>query len=385
MKQLESIYRATFLATALAVVTGLTACGGGGGGGSANTFTASCSDGTTKTSSVSQADAQSQCSTASTALSTNTPTANYASSDKLNVFNQLNADRLRCGFGSMQQNTKLDTAAQGHSDYMALNTLDPTHTQTSSLLGFTGTTLTDRLAAAGYSYTIASEALNRVDYGTWFTQGGSVFPQSATPLAATNNLRRLYSTVYHLSGLMSGYREVGIGVSIKDTTGGGYTSFLKYVVIEEGTPSTQLNQRIASDALVTFPCEGVSGLNPYFGPENPNPFPSVDLSATPYGTPVYLMSAIGTNLTVTSSSITQRGVGPVPTTQVNTTNDPMASGSLDRLASNQVFVVPTTHLANNATYDVVLSGTNSGLITATNPTGSFTRSFSFQTGTYTSD
>jgi len=371
----------------LIVAAGLTACGGGGGGGAGapNTFTAACSDGTTKTSSVSQTDAQNQCSAASTALSTNTPTASYSSTDKLNVFNQLNSDRLRCGFGSIQQNAKLDVAAQGHADYMAMNNSSPTHTQTNGSPGFTGVTTGDRLASAGYAYSYADENLTASNYGTWYTNSGSVFPVSPTEVTARNMLRKLYSSVYHLEGLMSGVRELGLGIALKDNSGGGYTSFTKYLVAELGTQTGQLNQRIASDAMASFPCEGTSGLNPFFGSEDPNPFPAVDLNATPYGTPVYLMSAVGTTLTVTSSTITQRGVGSVATTQLNTSNDPQASGSLIRLASNQVFVIPTTHLADNATYDVVLSGTNTGLITSSNPTGAFSRSFSFQTGTYISD
>lgn len=382
MKQVKSIHRAIFLATTAAVITGLTACGGGGGGGgSANTFTASCSDGTTKTSSVSQADAQSQCSTASTALSTNTPTANYASTEKLNVFNQLNADRLRCGFGSVQQNLKLDVAAQGHADYLALNNVTVGHTQTVGNLGFTGTTIADRFTAAGYQYSFGSEVVGIKAYGTWYsTNNTSPYPYSATAASAMNSFRVLYATVYHLIGLMDGQRDMGIGVSTRDTSGGGYTSALKLVVIDQGTQTGQANQQFASDAVQTFPCEGISGLNPLFGAETPDPFPNVDHNTTAYGQPVYVTTAPGTTVTLTTGTITLRGGSAVPTTQLTRANDPQRE-----ILSNQVLLVPTVGLASNATYDVLLIGTNTGLVTPTNPTGSFTRSFSFQTGTYTSD
>jgi uncharacterized protein YkwD len=381
MKQLETIYRATFLASALAVVTGLTACGGGGGGGSANTFTASCSDGTTKTSSVSQADAQSQCSAASTALSTNTPTANYVSTDKLNVFNQLNADRLRCGFGSVQQNLKLDVAAQGHADYLALNNVTVGHTQTVGSPGFTGATIADRFTAAGYTYSFGSEVIGISAYGTWYsTNNTTPYPYSPTAVSAMNSFRGLYATAYHLIALMGGQREIGIGVSTRDTSGGGATAALKLVAIDQGTQSGQANQQFASDAVQTFPCEGISGLRPLFGSESPDPFPNVDHNTTAYGQPVYVTTAPGTTVTLTTGTITLRGGSAVPTTQLTNSNDPQRE-----ILSNQVLLFPTVGLASNATYDVVLVGTNSGLVTPANPTGAFTRSFSFQTGTYTSD
>ncbi|WP_194945658.1 hypothetical protein [Limnohabitans sp. DM1] len=134
------------------------------------------------------------------------------------------------------------------------------------------------------------------------------------------------------------------------------------------------------DALATYPCAGVTSVVPIFGGESPDPFPDVDRLLTPYGQPVYLMSSNGTTLTLASWQITQRGGASVPVTVLTKENDPHK-----RLTANQVFVVPTQRLANNSTYDVVLSGTNSGMISSANPTGSFNRIFSFTTGTFTSE
>ena len=175
--------------------------------------------------------------------------------------------------------------------------------------------------------------------------------------------------------------DVGIGVSKFSQNDSG-SDFAKTLNIDFGIPKSIsiLGQQMAQSSLATYPCEGISGVNPVFGSEDPNPFPSVNIDVTPYGQPVYLMSANGTALTLNSGSIKLRGGSEVPATNLNKDNDPNR-----RLASNQVFLVPTQRLADNSTYDVVLTGTNTGMVSTTNPTGYFSRTFSFTTGTFTSE
>ena len=90
------------------------------------------------------------------ALITSVPAPVYASSDpfateKIAVFNRLNDDRARCGFGKVAQNVLLDKAAQAHADYIANNKLAPTHFQTQGKQGFTGVDPADRLTVFGYN------------------------------------------------------------------------------------------------------------------------------------------------------------------------------------------------------------------------------------------
>jgi hypothetical protein len=134
------------------------------------------------------------------------------------------------------------------------------------------------------------------------------------------------------------------------------------------------------DSLATYPCAGITSAVPLFGPENPDPFPNVDRTVTPYGQPIYLLSSSGTTITLTNGTITRKGGAGVPVTVLTKDNDP-----IKRLTSNQVFLVPTERLADNSTYDVVLSGTNTGMVSVSNPTGFFSRTFSFTTGTFTSE
>jgi hypothetical protein len=108
----------------------------------------------------------------------------------------------------------------------------------------------------------------------------------------------------------------------------------------------------------------------------PDPFPLVSFDITPYGQPVYVTSGPNTTIALTSGTITLKNGAAVPTTTLTAANDPQ-----HRLLSNQVFLVPTTRLADNSEYVVELSGTSSGLISTNNPNGTFTKSFTFSTGT----
>lgn len=299
----------------------------------------------------------------------------YAS-EKTDVFNRLNADRARCGFGKLAQNTLLDQAAQNHADYHALNKLSPTHRQTTGLPGFTGVDQWARLDFVGYNRgPTLSENLAQDVYGPIFTDTNSpnafLFSRTETPAMVT--LRDLYATVYHLVGLMWPSKEVGLGVSTHATSA---QDGAKTVVFNLGTQATTVQQTLASSTVATFPCEGTTGVSTVFLGETPDPFPNVNRNLTPYGQPVYVVSGPDTTLTLTSGTITLRGGSQVPTTVMNRGSDPAGL-----LQASQIFLVPTVRLADNATYDVVMTGTSTGLMGPANPTGAWSKSFSFTTGT----
>lgn len=306
-------------------------------------------------------------------LVTTVPTPVYLgayASEKLAVFNLLNDSRARCGFGKLAQNSKLDTAAQNHADYIALNKAY-SHFETAGNPGFTGVTPTARFESLGYGFSYGNENLAQVRWGAWYS-GSPDF--SMTELSATNNLRGLLATVYHLSGLMERTTEIGLGISNFQF---GTDSNGKSLIIDTGVPSgNRTGQLISSDAIETFPCYGMAGVNPVFGEEYPDPFPSVNRALTPYGQPVFVTSGPGTTITLTAGTMIERGGAVVPTTVLTAANDPKT-----KLLVNQVFLVPQVRLADNAIYDVSLSGTSTGKISSSNPTGAWTKTFAFSTGT----
>lgn len=311
------------------------------------------------------------------------PTNDPYASEKVAVFNRLNDDRARCGFGKVAQNTKLDQAAQAHADYLALNKLQNGHTELENSPGFTGKTAGERMTHANYSYSAANEILTDQLFGLFF-QGTEY---STFELPSTNTLKDLYASIYHLSGAFSSSTEVGIGVSVHANSA---IAHVKTVEILLSTPAnlSSNGQQIEKTEIATFPCEGISGLMPKFGPEMPNPFPNVDLGANPYGHPVYLLARNGNSLTLKSGSMQTTDGAIIPTIIFSNDNDPQCSingNPLVCVKNNQSFLVPTTRLQDNTTYKVHLEGTNSGLISPSNATGSFVRDFSFTTGTFTSE
>src|SRR5437016_3720050 len=65
-------------------------------------------------------------------------------------FNWFNFRRQQLAMPTLQRNGLIDTASFAHSRYQALNNTI-THDETAGLPGFTGSTIPDRLAAAGYT------------------------------------------------------------------------------------------------------------------------------------------------------------------------------------------------------------------------------------------
>lgn len=319
---------------------------------------------------------------ASGSLVTNVPDAVYPANDafameKLAVFKQLNDDRARCGFGKVAQSALLDQAAQLHANYLASNKSNPTQYETEGLPSFVGFDPSARLTGVGYKYSYWGEIISQQVWGSSYA--GSI--HGLVEKSAINNLRILYGTVYHLAGAMRFTTELGIGISRFNQNSAGSAN-AKMLVINSAVPESMnpLGQQISQDALVTFPCQGISGVIPIFSGEDPDPFPDLDWEKAPYGQPVYLMGASGTTLSLTSGSITLRGGASVPVAVLTKDKDPQ-----QRLQGHQIFLVPTQKLADHSTYDVVLVGTNSGMVSATNPTGAFSRNFSFTTSTFTSD
>lgn len=345
----------------------LAACGGGGGAGSStdNGSQGNSGSGSGGNSSGNTAD-----------LVANVAPASYSGSyatEKAAVFALLNAYRSQCGFGMLQQNSLLDQAAQSHAQYSRV--AQQGHSETSGVAGFTGVSPADRVTATGYAWSSVGELLSILVWGQGVSGNVTNDLVSVTELSATANLKGLLNAPYHLAGAMSMHRDVGIGIH----NSGSLDIYSKPLNINVATPLNASLQRIAGDSVATFPCNGTTGLDPVFASESPDPFPDVNRNITPYGQPVYVMTAAGSTVTLDAvrSTITPRGGVALPTRLLTQSNDPNA-----RLASNQVFLMPTTRLADNMTYDVVLNGTLSTLVTDTNPTGTWSRAFTFYTGTF---
>ena len=283
-------------------------------------------------------------------------TPSYAAgSEELAAFNRLNNERGSCGFGTLKQDTRLDQAARAHADWMLRNNVY-SHTESASYpTGFTGINPWDRTAFAGYPTTYYTNELIAFGSNTITTGRGE------------KGVRELLAGVYHAIGSLRPMKDVGI--SVRAPADVGASTVLVPTEIVTGT--TDGYQMLASDEVVTYPCQGTTGTEYQLPDEDPNPVPGRNLGTTPLGHPIIVMARLGRTLSLTSASMHRVSDG-----QAVVMRDPVtgASDPNGRLTNDpQIgYVLPDEPLQPNTAYQVALSGTNNGV--------AFQKTFTFTTG-----
>lgn len=322
----------TFAALAATLV--IAACGGGGGGSSPT-------------------PAPTPTPTPSGALQTSIPAPTYAvGSAELAVFNIVNAHRDKCGFGLIAQNAQLDTAAGWHANYMRLRLNEgivPGHDEEPAKSGFTAATGPERAQRAGFAGSSIGEYI-------------SFASLNPGPQAGDELVHNMLATVYHTPGMLDAYRMVGVSVAYADALAPLPFSVLAWQPgLSTGTASQD------PQAIVTFPCEGTTGVRAAMVGEDPDPFTKIGLQAGPnIGHPIYVRGPSGNVVKVATASVREAGGGPVSVVLYHSSDDPRGF-----LSSNQAFVIPTQPLKAATSYDVSLTGT-----LGTQP---WSRSFRFST------
>ena len=289
------------------------------------------------------------------------PVTYAAGSEDLAAFNLLNLEREHCGFGNLTQNAQLDAAARAHADYQIFNNLISHVEVAGNPNGFTGVLPSDRIAAAGYAG--AGAVTDEIAGFIGTTQKTGLGEQA---------LRNLLNAPYHLQGLMSGFRDVGLSVrSGLDTGTGSATVILQIDAAFKKSVGPQL---LAATAVHTYPCEGTSGVNRRLTNEEPNPVPGRNLSTTPLGSSIYVAVRVGNVLNISSASMIQIGTGQSVTLRapITAANDPYGPCAAGCFQPHQAYVVADAPLLASTPYQVSINGTNNGI--------AFTRSFTFTTG-----
>lgn len=326
---------------ALAVAGTLSACGGGG------SSTADAGGGATTTTTV--ATTTTTTLPASTLVSMVLPATYGAATPKQAAYEHLNALRGSCGFGLLQQDARVDIAAQGHADYLAThNLIGHFEDQVNYPAGFIGTTIADRYAYASYG----------------FSTGGEVAAMESARFGmdiGTTNTAVLMTGPYHGIAMLAGSRDIGIGLSAI----GGRNRF----VMNFGTATGVGRQMVAGNVVATYPCSGSTGLlTRTYADESPAPIPGRNLQTTPIGHPIYLKVRNGQNLVLTSVDLREVGAGaPVAIAATLTGSD-----STGLVSNSEAIVLPNAPLNPNANYRFQATGTNNGQ--------GFTVDFTFTTG-----
>ena len=344
----------TRLLSVLALAALLSACGGGSDGDSALPVATPAQAATTPASP-----------NPSLVITPGAPPAYAPGSEELAAYTLLNAERGRCGFGLLAANAALDAAAKSHADYLIINSQN-SHLQNATQFpeGFTGTDPSARVRAQGYA-----DLGGVTDEFAFFTSSRPPLPKRGIGVLG---IRGLLNAPYHLNGLMTGYRDVGIAVRSNEDTGKGQEGV--FVQINAAYTASAGPQLLGSSDVQTYPCEGTSGVNRQLTNETPNPVPGRDLRTAPLGSTVYIAVRQGNRLTISSAAMTRAGTGEAvalrqPVTSANDPYGPCLSGCF---GPHQAYVVPDAPLLPDTAYTVMLSGTNNGT--------AFSRSFTFSTG-----
>jgi len=282
-----------------------------------------------------------------------TTTATYVpGSAELGAFTVLQKARSSCGFGAITRNTQLDAASLAHAKYLvdlslASGTSIIKHTETLGDPGFTGADHGTRAIHQGYIYGALAEILEATNWD--YSQQPS-FPSMEE--RGANSMRNLMNTVYHLSGAMYEGRDVGMGAymdtqKITSTTWREEYRFGALV----GYRHTASPIVLGAGQVATYPCANSTNIPPSFAPayESPNPFPGYS-SAQLVGPPIYIKVDDGQVLSNVSATVSRNGVA-VATVVLNFSNDPHTV-----IQRNEVFVVPSSQLLANSSYQVTLSG-----------------------------
>ena len=230
--------------------------------------------------------------------------------------------------------------------------------------GFTGADPATRVRVQGYT-----DLGGVTDEFAFFTSNAPV--QSKLGIGELG-IRGLLNAPYHLNGLMSGYRDVGIAVRSNDDTGKGQRGV--FVQINAAYTASVGPQLLGSRDVQTYPCEGTTGVNRQLTNETPNPVLGRDLRTAPLGSTVLIAVREGNRLAITSASMTHATTGEAVTLRptVTSENDPYGPCQTGCFGPHQAYVVPNAPLLPNTAYNVMLAGTNNG--------AAFSRNFKFSTG-----
>ena len=283
-----------------------------------------------------------------------------ASSQQLSAFNALASFRTSLGLGPVNQSTKIDMAAQNHSDYVALNNGGATpHDEVAGKPGFTGVSVKDRLVTAGYAATDASEVMG------W----------TGANADAAEVIEGLVATVYHRVIMMGqGWTDLGIAPPVVSAD----ITASRPAYIDFGTLTVK--QNVAGDYVGVYPANNQTAIGLTHAPEAPNPFADIDGTAGSFcaktSYPISLMTQQSTKLAVTSFTVTEEGqTAPIDVRLLTSATD--KTGLLPQYVA---FIVGKVPFKASTKYNVRFTGTATGTATgAANGVMSIDKSWSFTT------
>lgn len=287
---------------------------------------------------------------ASGSLQTSVPTPDYAAGSQGDVsMSALNEARRNAGAGLLQQSKALDTAAQAHVQYLAVNIGATGHTEEPVKPSFYEIRPELRMAKAGFAPGYSAEVIN--------TRG---------TLLGVDCVGQMLATVYQASALLGPATHTGFGFS-------GNFAVKPICIGNFATAQTDtLGQYAAAGALVAYPYGGQTNVPPDYNVDFDSPRPSAMLVPnTPAGTPVivnvrnadYLNFRAAGTLDAVVTRFELKDAGGNAVTAVLLANQPIRAGAGvvlnadGNLPDGAIALVPLSPLAPAKTYSVSFSAT----------------------------
>ena len=264
----------------------------------------------------------------------------FTGNTALDGFNWINYRRIQAGLPKLTENSLIDAAAQGHSNYQKINNTI-THDEISSNSGFTGAQLVDRLNAAGY--------LLKGEYAA-----GEVIA-AATDTSGFVLSEQLITAIYHRFVIFEpAFKEIGTGAA---TIAGGYTYFTADFAANNG-----YGPGLRRGNIVVYPVDKQTRVATSFSTnqETPDPVANQDLT----GYPISVHANISAILNVSTFTVRPHGGSDLTVKMLISAQDPETPVSA-------AAIIPLAVLAASTTYDVAFSGSVDGV--------PVTRSWSFTT------
>lgn len=186
-------------------------------------------------------------------------------------------------------------------------------------------------------------------------------------------VRDLLGAPYHMLAMIRGYRD--IGVAVRDKFDVGLSPNNRFALnMDFGYKNADGPQVPAAGTVLTYPCDGSTGINHSLRGENPNPVPGRNLGTNPLGTSIGISVEFGKTLVITSGSMIKVSTGATVVLRppVMAANDPNAIGGVSYFKTNEGFISADSPLDASTQYQVTITGTSSGT--------PFSRTFVFTTG-----
>jgi uncharacterized protein YkwD len=307
--------RFTLCIVALSACVALASCGGGGDSNATAAATPSSASPVTS----------------SATLLSQAPNAPQVTSDTAtDGLGWFNYRRQQSGLATVSRNAKVDGAAQAHSTYQKLNNTI-SHEEVSGNAGFTGTTLQDRLTAAGFAFTTSRFAYGEVISATGDPSGF---------VAAED----LVGAIYHRFVILEPmFTQAGAGTaSVTD----GYTYFTTDFVANGLGPGLG-----RGNFAVYPPANQVSvPANFFTDRETPDSVPAQN----EVGYPISIHADITATVLTQSFTVQPHGGAPLSVqrlTNATDTNTPRSGAA----------IIPLSVLLPKTTYDVHFAGTVDGV------------------------